>query len=51
MEVRQKYKKYNYQAAFDFILNDFRQGHLGKVTLDSLDITQTQLQLWPNIIL
>lgn len=38
MEVRQKYQKYNYQAAFDMILTDFRQGNLGKVTLDDLDL-------------
>ena len=35
--VRDKYKHFNYETTFDKILKDFRDGHLGKITLDDID--------------
>ena len=33
--IRSKHKIYDYDAAYDRILGNFRQGKLGKVTLDN----------------
>jgi hypothetical protein len=38
LQIRERYNHYNYETTFDFILGDFRDGRLGKVTLDDLDI-------------
>ena len=32
--VRSKHKLFNYDAAYDRILTNYREGNLGKVTLD-----------------
>ena len=37
MHVREKYKLYNYEAVYDKILQDFREGNLGNITLDHID--------------
>ena len=41
--VRDKYRHYNYETTFDKILSDFREGKLGKVTLDNINFD------WLNI--
>lgn len=37
MHVREKYKHFNYEATFDMILSHFRNGQLGRITLDNID--------------
>jgi ribosome biogenesis GTP-binding protein YlqF len=34
---REKYRQFNYETTYDMILKDFREGKLGKVSLDDLD--------------
>lgn len=34
---REKYKQFNYETTYDMILKDFRDGKLGKVSLDDLE--------------
>ena len=35
--VREKYRQFNYETTFDKILKDFREGNLGKITLDDME--------------
>jgi hypothetical protein len=35
LQVREKLRQYNYETTFDYLLGQFRDGQLGKVTLDS----------------
>ncbi|EGR26973.1 ribosomal biogenesis gtpase, putative [Ichthyophthirius multifiliis] len=35
--IRDKYRHYNYQTTYDMIIDDFRQGKLGKFTMDIID--------------
>jgi len=35
--VRDKFRHYNYETTLDFILDDFRKGKLGHVTLDNVN--------------
>lgn len=35
--VREKYKQFNYESTFDKILKDFREGKLGRITLDPIE--------------
>ena len=37
LEIREKYQIFNYQAAFDLVIQHFRSGELGKVTVDSIE--------------
>ena len=37
-EVRERFKIYNYEAAFEFIMQDFRKGTFGAITLDEEEI-------------
>ena len=37
MHVRDKYKHFNYESTFDMIMIHFRNGKLGKITLDNVD--------------
>lgn len=38
MAVRDRYNHYNYETTIDFILNGFRIGKLGNITLDSVEL-------------
>lgn len=35
--VRDKYRQYNYETTLDMIIEDFREGKLGNITLDDID--------------
>lgn len=38
LAVRERFNHYNYETTLDFILQDFRIGRLGKVTLDDISV-------------
>lgn len=40
--VREKYRQFNYETTFDKILKDFREGKLGKITLDDMEFMSEQ---------
>ena len=40
--VREKYRQFNYETTFDKILKDFRDGKLGKITLDDMEFMSEQ---------
>ncbi|EWS73886.1 50S ribosome-binding GTPase (macronuclear) [Tetrahymena thermophila SB210] len=37
VHVRDKFNHYNYDTTYDFILDDFRTGKLGRITMDTID--------------
>lgn len=37
-KLRQRYFQYSYETAYDQILTDFREGLLGRLTLDDISI-------------
>jgi len=37
MFIRDKYRNFNYDTTFDLIMGDFRQGRLGKITMDIIE--------------
>lgn len=39
--VRDKFRHFNYETTYDKILKDFREGNLGKITLDDLEFMKT----------
>lgn len=45
MHVRDKYRHFNYENTFDLILDDFRAGNLGNITLDDIsELTEWNFQ-------